>query len=253
MEYITSVKNEKIKEIKKLANAKGRRQQQRYLIEGEHLVHEALINDIVIEELLVTENFLNHDEHHLVKQLYDQCVQIGDSVAKHLSATVTPQGIFAVVALPPTDPNIDYQGKWLLLDRIQDPGNVGTMIRTADAAGYQGVILSKDSADLFAPKVQRSMQGSQFHLQLLTANLQKIITSFKQNRVTVYGTLVNEQARDYHQVQAPKNLALIMGNEAQGMNNNLAQLADENLYIPLIGQAESLNVAIAAGILMFNL
>ncbi|MBA1393833.1 RNA methyltransferase, partial [Lactobacillus sp. XV13L] len=90
MEYITSVKNEKIKEIKKLATAKGRRQQGRYLIEGEHLVNEALQNQITIIELLVTENFTNHDQHHLVKQLYDQCIKIGDSVAKSLSNKVTP-------------------------------------------------------------------------------------------------------------------------------------------------------------------
>ena len=253
MDYITSVKNEKIKEIKRLSTVKGRRHQHLYLIEGEHLVNEALKSQVNIKELLVTENFINHDEHHIIKQLYNQTTQISDNVAQHLSALVTPPGIFAVIAQPTTPTTINYQGKWLVLDQVQDPGNVGTMIRTADAAGYQGVVLSTDSADIYAPKVQRAMQGSQFHLQLLRADLEQVIPAFQKQKLPVYGTLVDDQALNYRQLTAPEEFALIMGNEAHGMQAELIPLVNKNLYIPLVGQAESLNVAIAAGILMFSL
>lgn len=253
MEYITSVRNEKIKKIKNLNTVKARRHQKLYLIEGEHLVIEALKSQVNIKELLVTENFINHDENHIIKQLYNQTTQISDNVAKHLSSMVTPPGIFAVIAQLPISTRISYQGKWLLLDHVQDPGNVGTIIRTADAAGYQGVVLSTDSADIYAPKVQRAMQGSQFHLQLLRSDLYKIVNDFQKQQIPVYGTLVDVQAVNYKKLSAPKRFALIMGNEARGMQTELVQLVDKNLYIPLAGQAESLNVAIAAGILMFSL
>lgn len=253
MEYISSNKNEKIKDLKKLEKNKGRKKQKRYLIEGEHIVHEAILNSVPIEELYATEDFMNNDTNHLIKDEYGNTIQISDEVAKGLSETVHPQGIFAVVKIEDeADPDLT-QGKWLLMDNVQDPGNVGTMIRTADAAGFAGVILSEDSADYLQPKVQRSMQGSQFHINLYKMDLNTAVGEFQKNDVPVYGTLVNDRAKSYKEMEAKKDFALIMGNEAHGMSDELADQVDQNLYIPMPGKAESLNVAIAAGILMFSL
>ncbi|NVY96912.1 RNA methyltransferase [Lactobacillus sp. DCY120] len=254
MQYLASPKNNSIKELKKLATARGRRRQGRYLLEGEHLVEEALQNHAEIQQLYVTTKFLQHDPKHLVKQLFDQTTEISEAVAQELTATVHPQGIFAVLTLPQVTLPSELHGKWLLLERIQDPGNLGTMIRTADAAGLQGVIISPDSADVWQSKVQRAMQGSQFHLPIITAELAPMIRQLKQEaNLTILGTLVDAQAQDYQNYQAPADWALIMGNEAGGLTEATAQLTDQNLYIPLRGQAESLNVAIAAGILMYSL
>ena len=175
-------------------------------------------------------------------------------IMQHVTDTVTPQGIAAVVDLPDAHRvPANIQGAWLLLDRVQDPGNVGTMVRTADAAGFTGVVVGDRSADIFGPKVVRSMQGSQFHLTLLEGDLHKWIQDFKQLGAPVYGTQLNPAAKNFRDVHPGQTFALIMGNEGQGMAADLLKETTANLYIPMRGDAESLNVAVSAGILMFQL
>lgn len=253
MQFISSVKNEQIKKLKKLHTKKGRRQQQRYLLEGEHLVQEALAAKVELSQLYVTQDFINHDVHHLIKQYHDQTTQITPEVAQSLAETITPQGIFAVTNLVKPALPTSWSGQWLLLDQVQDPGNVGTMVRTADAAGLKGVVLSSDSVDVYQSKVQRAMQGSQFHLPVFTADLLPVVTQMQQQKIPVWGTLVDRQAISYQQIAPQANWALIMGNEAHGLSSTLTAMTDQNIYIPLSGQAESLNVAVAAGVLMFSL
>ncbi|UQS83377.1 TrmH family RNA methyltransferase [Bombilactobacillus thymidiniphilus] len=253
MEYITSVKNNKIKELKKLLTTRGRRKAQKYLLEGEHLIKEALQNNISLNEVYVTTEYLNRDRLHLIRDYFPQAIQITEEVAQVITDTVHPQGLVSVVDMP-EQPDLDMsQGRWLLLDEVQDPGNVGTMVRTADAAGLKGVVLSPDAVDLYAPKVQRAMQGSQFHLPILVNDLAETITVMQQHDLIVYGSLVDERAQDYRQVKPQKDWALIMGNEARGMNSALLEKVNANLYIPIFGKAESLNVAVAAGIIIYGL
>ncbi|GMA70238.1 23S rRNA methyltransferase [Leuconostoc litchii] len=181
--------------------------------------------------------------------------EISEEVAKHIAGTTTPQGIFAEISLPEKtfDPSYVHDGAWLLLDKIQDPGNVGTLVRTADAAGFKGVVLGSGTADAFAPKVVRAMQGSQFHLEVLNGDLDEWVDALTANNLPVYGSQLNEEAKSYRDVEPSTQFGLIVGNEGQGMSNELAAKTTANLYIPIQGQAESLNVAIAGGILMFSL
>jgi len=174
---------------------------------------------------------------------------------RHITETITPQGIVAIVDMPnlKRKPALPLKGAWLLLDRVQDPGNVGTMVRTADAAGFAGVVAGDRTADFCSPKVVRSMQGSQFHLQLFEGDLNKWIADFKQQQSPVYGTQLNPAAKNFRAVHPGTDFALIMGNEGQGMSDELLKQTTDNLYIPMRGQAESLNVAVSAGILMFQL
>ncbi|XIF20324.1 MAG: RNA methyltransferase [Acetilactobacillus jinshanensis] len=151
------------------------------------------------------------------------------------------------------DPRDVKQGDWLLLDQVQDPGNIGTMVRTADAAGFSGVIFGKGTASPYNPKVVRAMQGSQFHLTLARGDLNDWIRDLIKNDVPVYGTVLDPQAVDYRKVNSADNFGLVMGNEGNGMQKKLLNLTTKNLYIPIRGRAESLNVAVAAGILMFEL
>ncbi|UQS82554.1 RNA methyltransferase [Bombilactobacillus folatiphilus] len=253
MVYISSTQNTKIKELKKLQTHKGRKKQQRYLLEGEHLIFEALQQQISLQDVYVTTDYLNRDPKHLVRDHFPNAIEISREVAQALGETVTPQGIIAVTPLVALQAPTLTHGTWLLLDQIQDPGNVGTMIRTADAAGFTGVILSPDSADFYSAKVQRAMQGSQFHLQIQSMELTQAIEQLKAAQIPVYGTLVDETAQPYQTLTAPQQFALIMGNEAHGLNPDLAKLTDLNLYIPILGQAESLNVGVAAGILIYRL
>lgn len=253
MEELTSIHNQHVKDWKKLQTKKFRRQTGQYLLDGWHLVNEAVKAGIAIDDLIGTADQL--DAHQDLLDRANAVYSATPEIMKHVTETVTPQGIAAVVDLPNAHrvPNQPLTGAWLFLDRVQDPGNVGTMVRTADAAGFTGVVVGHRSADLFGPKVVRSMQGSQFHLQLFEGDLSKWIADFKQVGAPVYGTQLNPQAKNFRDVHPGKTFALIMGNEGQGMSDRLLAQTTDNLYIPMRGEAESLNVAISAGILMFQL
>lgn len=254
MEKINSLQNAHVKMWKKLQTKKGRKQQALYLLDGWHLVNEAVKAKVSIKTLLITEKQLATDPD-LTK--FPAVIEISEEVARHISATVTPQGVFALVNLPKTaaDPlaNLDLSRPWLLLDNVQDPGNIGTMVRTADAAGFAGVAFGTGTVDVHQPKVERAMQGSQFHLQLLSTDLTDLVAHFHAEDKPVYGSELNPEAAQYLDINAPASFGLVMGNEGNGMSDDLLAMTDQNLYIPIKGRAESLNVAIAAGILMFGL
>ena len=172
---------------------------------------------------------------------------------KELCETQTPQGIVAEVAKQSQALPESLSGKYLLLEDVQDPGNVGTMIRTADAAGYDGVFLSDKSADIYNQKTLRSMQGSHFHLPIYRGPILDMVEACKKQGVPVLATTLSDISVDYKAVKTDGNFALVMGNEGQGISQEMAESADQLVHISMPGQAESLNVAVAAGILMFSL
>jgi len=227
--------------------------QQSYLIEGFHLVEEALkykkdeiTNIIIREDLLEEENFLSLNLEE------DQIIVVSLNVAEEISETQTNQGIFAELMITSYDFPKEVQGPILLLDAVQDPGNVGTMIRSADAAGFQGVFLGKGTVDLYNAKTLRSAQGSHFHLEIYEGDLKDFITTFKEEGYPVLGTALNEKAVSYKEIYVDTPFSLIVGNEGSGMKSEIISMIDQNIFIPMVGQAESLNVAIAASILMFH-
>ncbi|MBM6613309.1 RNA methyltransferase [Desemzia sp. RIT804] len=250
MERILSKKNDRVKKWKKLHTKKGRDLSGLYLIEGFHLIAEAMEHDISIQEFLISER-LNDETIEQYPQ--EKVVIISKEIADYLSDTESPQGVFAVIEKEiPVKPT-SFTKPYLLLDNVQDPGNVGTMIRTADAAGYGGVVLGKGTVDLYNSKVLRSTQGGHFHFPVYEDDLFKWFTDFKSNGFPIYGTELNEDAASYREIKAPEVYGLVMGNEGKGMDKELLKQTTKNLYIPITGQAESLNVAVAAGILMFSL
>ncbi|MDN5372913.1 MAG: methyltransferase, TrmH family [Carnobacterium sp.] len=250
MELILSTKNERVKNWKKLQSKKGRQKAGAYLIEGFHLIDEAIKNDAVILEMMVSEEiaFENIPTFDEEKQ-----VEISAEIAKSLSETETSQGIFAVVQKKELVEKPSLNKPFLLLDNVQDPGNVGTMVRTADAAGFGGVVLGKGSVDLYNSKVLRSMQGSHFHLPIYQGDLNEWFDLFFQHGHPVYGTELNEEAVSYREIEPLSVYGLVMGNEGNGMSAELLKRTTKNLYIPIVGKAESLNVAVAAGVVMFAL
>lgn len=251
MKEIRSTKNTLIKELKKLHRKKTRDEEGRYLIEGFHLVEEAIKNQAQIQLVLMDERGQREWGSWIEGQNLPETYLVTTEVLGVLSDLPTPQGIIAVVAKEATSVT-DLTGSWILLDQVQDPGNVGTIIRTADAAGYSGVILGEGSADIYSTKVLRSMQGSNYHLPIIQGDLLAIIPQLQAAGSKVYGTELNKDAVDYRSLKDQGDIALLLGNEGQGVSAELLALTDKNLYIPIIGQAESLNVAIAAGILMYH-
>ncbi len=250
MKEIQSVKNTLIKECKKLHKRKYREQTGKYLLEGFHLVEEAVACGAEVSEIFIDARGEKEWGTWVAAQTAPVYF-VSDEVMKSLSDLPTPQGMIAVVHKKTAD-ELNYKGRWLLLDNVQDPGNVGTMIRTADAAGFDGVLLGTGTADIYSTKVLRSMQGSQFHLPIVALDLTTAIQHFQANEVPVYGTELNVDAVVYTAVEKTADVALILGNEGQGVSQELLQLTDKNLYIPIYGKAESLNVGVAAGILMYR-
>ncbi|MDM7517618.1 RNA methyltransferase [Lentilactobacillus sp. TOM.63] len=253
MEKITSNQNNRVKVWKKLQAKKGRTKSGEYIIEGWHIVGEAIRHQKEILALMVTdEDFLDQLEFDDTKV---PVYLITPEIANHISSTETPQGVFAVLKTEDYHESIpsDLIGAWLLLDNIQDPGNIGTMVRTADAAGVSGVVFGRGTADIYNPKVVRAMQGSQFHMQLFSGDLLDWLVALKKQQIPTYGTELNDQAVSYANVTPTQTFGLVMGNEGNGVSPEILSWTDQNLYIPMKGEAESLNVAVATGILLFHL
>lgn len=253
MKEILSTKNASIKEFKKLHKKKYREEKKQYIIEGFHLIEEAVRAGADIDWILFNKRGMVEWSLWLNQQPDELLVYVSEEVMVLLSELPTPQGMIAIVRMPDDEKKIKFSGSWLLLDNVQDPGNVGTMIRTADAAGLSGVILGEGSSDIYSTKVLRAMQGSNYHLPVIRKPLAEIIENFKEAKIPVYGTELNTEAISYQKIAPRKDYALIMGNEGQGVTADLLEKTDQNIYIPIKGAAESLNVAIAAGILMFHL
>lgn len=254
MERITSRQNARVKAWRKLLSARGRRKEQAYLIEGEHLIQEAVQSAVPLKEWMVTREF--QAAHPDFTYPAGEGVIINESVASSIATTQTPQGIFAVAKMPEQKQASDWKPTgdyYLLLDQVQDPGNLGTMIRTADAAGFDGVILGQGTVDLYNDKVIRSTQGSLWHLEVVSLKLDEAVTQLQAAAIPVYASELNPQAKSYLTLTQTTRAALILGNEGQGVSAQLIDQADAAIYIPMPGQSESLNVSVAAGILMYKL
>jgi RNA methyltransferase, TrmH family len=245
LKHITSVKNQQIKEWKKLYTKKERDKSSLFLVEGYHLVEEAL-KEKFIEHLIVHENT---DIPHAWDYGDIPVTVVTDEVMKVLSDTEAPQGIMAVCHTQKHEFSSLRGRKFLLIDSVQDPGNIGTMIRTADAAGMDAVILGEGCADPYNPKVVRSTQGSLFHMPILKEPLEEFMNKIN---IPIYGTAL-EGGVPYQQVESSNEFALLVGNEGKGVSKELLSKTTKNLYIPIYGKSESLNVGIAAGILMYYL
>lgn len=240
---ITSVKNEQVKAWKKLQKRKERTNTQTFLVEGYHLLQEAKNSNWGIKEIIVQEGVELPswcDDFHIIK--------VSNNVFEHISETRSPQGIAAIIEMKKME---DVVGKHILLiDSVQDPGNLGTIIRTADAAGFDGVILGNGTVDLYNDKVIRATQGSIFHIPIFEKDLQKVIPELKADGFSIWATAL-EGATLYHEVSIDTKVAIVLGNEGAGVNKEIINQADKIVKIPIYGQAESLNVSIAAGILMY--
>ena len=248
LQLIESTKNERVKAWKKLHTKKGRQKARAFLIEGDHLIEEALKEKQRIATIIIDEK-----RKHVPFDIQAiPVVKVTHRVFQEISETDTPQGIIAVCHMPEEHEMKLNKGKYLLVDEVQDPGNVGTLIRTADSAGFDAVILGKGCADRYNAKTIRATQGSLFHLPVYEGDLEKMVSMLQKNNLKVFGTAL-QGAKEYRTLEKQEAFGLIVGNEGSGVRESLLALCDENVYIPIFGKAESLNVAVAAGILMYSL
>ena len=247
----------KLKELSKLKTKKGRNKQEKFLIEGVRLCEEAADSLWPVESVLFTRSFAQKTrEKELLKkiqQLNADLIPVKSQVLAKLSETVTAQGIVCVVKTkrPWLKDLWERNLKVIVaLDGIRDPGNVGTLIRTADAFGIDVMLLSDDTVELYNPKVVRSTMGSIFHLMIFDEiDLEKTIHELKKRKFRIFGTDVKE-GKSFGKLDPSGKICLLIGNEAEGLNRKLLRSSDEIIHIPTYGKAESLNVAVAGGILL---
>ena len=250
---ITSAANEQIKKIINLKEkSKARRNTGLFTVEGIKMFTEVPREDLV--EIYVSENFEKENMQLLEGFRFNV---VGDSVFKKISDTVTPQGILAVVkqkkySVDDIIKNRKKNGSCIVvLDRLQDPGNLGTIVRTGEGAGISGIILSNDCADIYNPKVIRSTMGSIFRVPFaISENLPKDIDRLKKNKIVTYAAHLKGEA--YNKKVFTRDCALLIGNEAKGLSNAVAEKADRLIKIPMDGKVESLNAAVATAILMYE-
>lgn len=238
---ISSVENPKIKEYIKLQQKKYRDKSGKFIVEGMHLVLEAYKCGI-LEEVI-----LEQDE---VIPLDAKIVYVTEEVIKKISTLDHPVPILALCKKK--EEQEELGSRVLLLDNIQDPGNLGTIIRSAVAFDIDTIVLSEKTVDLYNPKVVRSTQGMLFHTNIIRRNLKEVINELKQKEIPVYGTKV-EYGEDARVVRDRKSYALIVGNEGSGVEEELSALCDQNLYIEMNSSVESLNVGVATSILLYEL
>ena len=249
MKRIESTQNALVKHWKKLVTQRKEREKtEEYLVEGFHLVEEALKHKEQIVQVIVREGV----DLPLLWAIDEvPLVYVNDAVAKEIAETEKSQGVFAHCKQRPIPEDEQYDWrKVLLVDAVQDPGNIGTMIRTADAAGIDAVILGKGCVDAFNPKSLRSAQGSHFHIPVIRGDLMEWIENLQADGVRVYGTSL-EESISYREIEKSDAFALIVGNEGSGINPQILAKTDQNVIIPILGGAESLNVAVATGILLY--
>lgn len=253
MVFIESKENNLFKEIRKLKERKNRNKSRKYIIEGFRLVEEAFKAGLLIEYLvIIDENDERLDKY--IKKYINEDVKVckmSTNLFKELISTEQPQGVLAVAKMHKNtcELNGDF---YVLCDKLQDPGNLGTIIRTAHAAGAHGIILTKGTVDIYNDKTIRSTMGSLFHVPVIYDDDDfTILKSLKEKNFKIVTTSLETESNFYDEDLKGK-VVLTVGNEGNGVSEEVYRLSDSKVKIPMPGKAESLNAAVAASIIMFE-
>lgn len=257
--YISSKQNNLVKFVRGLRDKRNREKEGCYVIEGVKSVLEAVTAGAIPLNLVISEH---GDKNFLLKDVLsrlDKSVKINrvtDEVMDYMSETDTPQGVMAVFVLPEaalSSISISESSLLVVIDAVQDPGNVGTIIRTADAFGIQAVILTKGCADVYNSKTLRSSMGSIFHIPVVRdAETVDLVSFLKENKVFVAATTLAENSVTLPEIKFSKPVALVFGSEGSGVSPEIIANSDVLVKIPIPGLAESLNVAVASGIVLYE-
>lgn len=255
MNIISSKDNELVKSVKKLKEKKYRDLENAYIVEGIKMVKEAIMEKASIRQIILCDDCEKSDS--ISKELmyeiakYD-CVSVTAKVFKYITEVQTPQGVLAVVEKKSNKYDIDYNDDIIVaLDDVQDPGNLGTILRTLDSVGIKQVIVSKKTADAYNPKVVRSTMGAIFRINIIESDdLEKTLKEIRKNKfkIVVSSLQTNNSIYDIYY----KKKVIVVGNEANGVEKNIQEMADEKIKIPMLGKTESLNASVATGIILYE-
>lgn len=250
IKQITSINNDKIKYFSSLLDKKTRNKERLFLVEGHHLIDEVFKTSFL-------KAVISSDKKQLNMYKNVEKYLVTEAIIEKLSTTKKPQNILGVVKmlnhLPVLLDKIVKKEfvKLVILDDINDPGNLGTIIRTTAALGYDAIIISNNTVDLYNEKTIRATQGVLFKIPIIKCELNEIISYLKDKNIKCYGTsLKNSKLLD--EIEIYKRYAICFGNEARGVSNNLLELMDENVRIEMNNDVESLNVSVASSIIMYE-
>ena len=256
---ITAKDNDKIKYTKSLLKTKNRNKESKFIIEGYRILTLAIECNANLDYVFINEDFENKQEYieflNLLESKNIKTYKTTNKIFNDLIDTENTQGILGVVQFKSRSlqENLDNKDKFvLILDRIQDPGNMGTIIRTADAAGVDAIIALKGCVDIYNPKVIRSTMGSIFDMNIIHASQDECVEVLKHYDFDIVSSYLNTD-NYYNEVEYNNKIALVIGNEANGINDDLVSKSDVLVKIPIYGNAESLNAAISSAILMYEI
>lgn len=257
---VTSKDNQWIKEWRRLSDsAKYRRESGLFAMEGARLCGDALRSGVTIQTLLYTASALAV-YGSVVESLLaaaDTAVEISPELSRYMGDTINPQGVFCIAKMLDNSLIIDkinIIGKYSALEDVQDPGNVGTVIRTAEALGLSGILLSDGCCDIYNPKVLRASMGGVFRMPLMRVeDMASTITTLQQRGMTAYACVVDADATPITQVDMGQGSVALIGNEGNGLQANTVAVCKHRITIPMFGRAESLNASMAAGIVLWEM
>ena len=252
---ITSKENALIKHIIKLKEKKYRNEYNEYIVEGIKLVKEAIDEKVSIKNIIISEETFKNElfEKNLKKRLENiEYIIVENNIFKFISDVEKPQGVMAIINKNEWNNQIDFSKDVILaLDDIQDPGNLGTIIRTADSCNISQILLSKGTVDCYNSKVIRSTMGAIFRVKIIECeNLEKTLNEIKSHNFKIVVTDLNTR-KNIYDVNYEKSI-IVIGNEANGASKEIINLADERVIIPMIGKTESLNASVATGVILYE-
>ena len=255
MQIISSKDNDFIKHIKKLKDKKYRDESNEYIIEGVKLIEEAVKEKAKIKKIIICEETTRTYEiptHVMYEIAKYECIYVTDKIFASITQVTNPQGIMAIVEKGDLNAQIDYtQDIIVVLDDIQDPGNLGTILRTVDSVGLNQIIVSKETADAFNPKVVRSTMGAIFRVKIIEVeNLVQAIKEIRKHHFKLMVTSLQTENSIYD-IQFNKKI-IVIGNEANGVSKEIQDMTDEKVKIPMLGKTESLNASVATGIVLYE-
>ncbi|HEY0828837.1 MAG TPA: RNA methyltransferase [Bacilli bacterium] len=251
---ILSIHNNRVKQWAQLLEKKGRDQQGKFLLEGIHLIMEAIQAHTEIDCIVYSIDRGIPLELHRISDLSVEWIGVTEAILAKCTDTITPQGVFAIVNKLAWNAQTilnHHHSLVVVIDGVQDPGNLGTIIRSADATQASGVLIGKGSVDLYNPKTIRSTMGSLFHLPVAECNLEEILPLAGSKSIQLVNTNVQAEQHCY-QLDLTKDTWFIVGNEGHGVSKQVAEFIGKHIKIPIHGEAESLNVAMATTVLLYE-
>lgn len=247
---ITSENNAQLKNVSNLLRKTKERQEQRlFVVEGRKMFREACELGLV-EKAYLAESYASE-----CGDIYCEHEVVSDDVFNKIAETVTPQGVLALVRLPDCNPEgkLKNAKKLVLLENLQDPGNLGTIVRTAEAAGIDAVVLSKNSVDVFNPKVVRSTMGAIFRMPVFyTDRFTELVKELNDDGFNTIATHLSAK-KNYYEADYAGKTAILIGNEGNGLSDEATEAAKEKVIIPMSGRVESLNASVAAALMMYEI